>query len=94
MKTKGYFFIVIMTVLMTATSVRFYQIDRFKKSSEKFSVVVSEESFKKVKSGLEDITFQPVEEELLDDGSYRLTFRCPPEKLQNLWRLIDLRKYN
>ena len=80
-----------MAFLTLATSIRLYQIDKFKRKSENFAVVVSQQDFLKVKSELENITYQPVDGEELEDGSYRLTFRCPPEKIQNLLSLIGFR---
>jgi hypothetical protein len=45
-----------------------------------------------MKADLMNRTHQPVDEELLKDGHYKLTFRCPPEKIGFVFSMLD--KFN
>jgi len=70
--------------LLTALTVAKYRsIVVFKNESREFTFVVSADksAMSGVKSKLESYTYQPVEDEMVEDGLYRLTVRCPPDKI-------------
>lgn len=88
---RDYAFALLMGVLTVATAVRYASVRRFVDSSREYSFVVEvdEASIDRMKSGLREATFQGVDGEALEDGLYRITVRCPPDKVGAVWSLIN-----
>ncbi len=83
-----------MLCLMLLTLLRYVEIRNFESKSKEYSFVV-EGKFADVsamKADLSNRTRQPVDEELITDGQYKLTFRCPPEKIGFVFSMLD--KFN
>lgn len=91
MRMRDYAFALVMGVLTVATAVRYGAVRRFVDSSREYSFVVEadEASLGRMKSGLRGATFQGVEGEAIEDGLYRITVRCPPDKVGAIWSLIN-----
>lgn len=72
-----------MCLLTVLTVAKYKSIATFKSESKEFTFVVSadESEISGVKSKLENYTYQPVENEMVKEGLYRLTVRCPPDKI-------------
>ena len=80
---RKYFFPLMMFLLTVLTVAKYSSIVSFKSRSEEFTFVVSADKaeISGVKSKLENYTYQPVEDEMVEEGLYRLTVRCPPDKI-------------
>jgi len=80
---RKYFFPLAMFLLTALTVAKYRSIVVFKNESREFTFVVSADksAMSGVKSKLENYTYQPVEDEMVEEGLYRLTFRCPPDKI-------------
>jgi hypothetical protein len=75
-----------MLVLTVLTVSKYSVIKNFRSNSQIFTVEIEgdELDVQKIRSVLQDMTFQDVEEDCLGDRRHRLTLRCPPEKLSFL----------
>jgi hypothetical protein len=93
-RLKRYAFAILMILLMSITIWRYAEIIDFEARSKEHSFVVSGDlaDVSAMKADLQNITRQPVEDEFMTDGSYRLTFRCPPEKVGSVWSRLE--KFN
>lgn len=91
MRIRDYAFALVMGVLTVATAARYASVRRFVDSSREYSFVVEadEASLERMKSGLRGATFQGVEGQAIEDGVYRITVRCPPDKVGAVWHLIN-----
>ena len=80
-----------MCVLTLATVYRYGAVKSFVESSQEYSFVVEadEASLSRIKSELQGATFQKVEQEMIEDGVYRITVKCPPDKVGFMWLLLD-----
>jgi hypothetical protein len=80
-----------MFFLMMLTLWRYSEIKDFELESKKHSLVVEGEfvNISAMKADLQNLTHQPVDEELVTDGQYNWTFRCPPEKIGFVFSLFD-----
>jgi hypothetical protein len=80
---RRYFFPLMMFLLTALTVAKYRSIVAFKNESQEFTFVVSADKaeISGVKSKLENYTYQPVEDEMVEEGLYRITVRCPPEKI-------------
>lgn len=80
---RRYFFPLAMFLLTALTVAKYRSIVVFKNDSREFTFVVSADksAMSGVKSKLENYTYQPVEDEMVEEGLYRLTVRCPPDKI-------------
>ncbi len=83
-----------MFFLMLLTLWRYAEIRDFESKSKEHSFVVEGEfiNVSAMKADLRNLTRQPVEEEIVTDGQYKLTFRCPPEKIGSVLSMLD--KFN
>jgi hypothetical protein len=79
---------------MLFTLLRYAEIRNFESKSKEYSFVVEGEfaDVSAMKADLRNRTRQPVDEELITDGKYKLTFRCPPEKIGFVFSMFD--KFN
>lgn len=91
MRMRDYLFAAVMCVLTLATAYRYGSVRRFVEESREYSFVVEMDGadLGRVKSDLKGVTFQGVEGEAIDDGLYRITVRCPPDKVGLVWSLIN-----
>lgn len=80
---KRYFFPVVMCLLTVLTVAKYRSIVAFKNESEEFTFVVSvdKSEISDVKNRIQNYTFQAVDDEMIGDGLYKLTVRCPPDKI-------------
>lgn len=82
----------VMLVMTVLTVSKYVSIKEFRRSSQEFIVDIegSQAEVEKMREVLEDMTFQPVSEECLEDKRHRLTLRCPPEKLSSLLSKVGI----
>jgi hypothetical protein len=80
---RKYLFPAIMFAITILTAVKYRSIVAFKNESREFTFVVSADrsEMSDVKSKLENYTYQSVDDEMIEEGLYRLTVRCPPDKI-------------
>lgn len=80
---KKYLFPLLMCTLAILTIAKYRSIVSFKDQSKEFTFVVSADKaeISDVKNRLEKYTYQSVEDEMIEEGVYRLTVRCPPDKV-------------
>lgn len=91
MRIRDYAFALIMCILTLITAFRYAAIRRFVDGSERYSFVVEadNQTVAEMKRKLEGATFQAVRDEMLDEGVYRITVKCPPEKVTSVWVLLS-----
>jgi len=91
---KRYLFSSLMLALMLITLLKYADIRDFKSKSKEYSFVVEGKfvDVSAMKADLMNRTHQPVDEEIVTDGQYKLTFRCPPEKIGFVFSMLD--KFN
>ena len=79
-----------MCALTIATAWRYASIMESNRGTEVYSFLVQTDSegFSKIASGLEGSACREVEGEKVADGLYRLTVRCPPDKMDSVWVFI------
>jgi len=72
-----------MCLLTVLTIAKYRSIVLFKNESREFTFVVSADKseISGVKSKLENYTYQSVDDEMIEEGLYKLTVRCPPDKI-------------
>lgn len=80
---RRYAFPVVMCLLAILTVAKYRSIVHFKSESREYSFVVSADKseISGVKSRLQNYTYQSVDDEMIEEGLYRLTVRCPPDKI-------------
>ena len=91
MRIRDYAFALVMCFLTVLTAFRYGSVRRFVEQSREYSFVVDADasSLERMKADLRGATFQGVEGEAMEDGRYRLTVRCPPDKVGFIWSLIN-----
>ena len=91
MRPKDIVFPLLMCFLTLATVYRYGVVKKFVESSQEYSFVVEADDVRlsQIKSELQGVTFQKVEQEMIEDGVYRITVKCPPDKVGLLWLLLD-----
>lgn len=90
MRTRDLAFPLLMCALTLATVYRYGVVRDFIRESREYTFVVKADGHdvSRIKSSLEGATFQRVEGEMVEDGVYRITVRCPPDKVGNVWSLL------
>lgn len=80
-----------MCALTLATVYRYCVVRDFINDSREYSFVVEADgdSVPRIKADLRGATFQSVEEEMIEDGLYKITVRCPPDKVGSVWSFIS-----
>ena len=83
-----------MFCLMLITLLKYADIRDFKSKSKEYSFVIEGKfvDVSAMKADLINRTHQPVDEEFVTEGQYKLTFRCPPEKIGSFFSMLD--KFN
>lgn len=90
-KPSSYIFAVAMCLIASMTVYRYVEISRFREKSVEYDFVVSagEPEMADIKSRLRGMTFQSVDDEIIDEGIHRLTVRCPPDKIGIVKELLS-----
>lgn len=90
MRPRDLLFPLVMCLLTLATVYRYGAVRRFIDESREYTFVLAadEGSISRIKADLRGATFQRVDEESVEDGVYRITVRCPPDKLGRMWLLL------
>lgn len=93
-KFGNYVFASVMLVLAMLTMARYRQISDFRSKSQEFVFVVSgdKSEISAAKTDLSKLTFQPVEEEMIEQGIYRLRVKCPPDKVRYISSILSAMK--
>jgi hypothetical protein len=96
MRTRDLVFPLVMCFLTLATVYRYAIVRDFISDSREYSFVVEADGDKlpRIKADLRGVTFQDVEEERIEDGLYRITLRCPPDKVGLMWSFLSRRADN
>lgn len=79
----------IMIFIMIATLVKYGLIQDFKRRSSDHLFLVETENIKSVEKALRDATFQEIIKEKIAEDKYKITVRCPPEKVGSIRILIN-----
>ena len=81
--STSYFFATAMLLIATMTVYRYVEIKSFKDKSVSYDFVVNagETEMSDIKNRLRGMTFQSVDDQIIDEGTHRLTVRCPPDKI-------------
>lgn len=79
-----------MCSLTIATAWRYVAIAESNRGTKVYNFLVETDSegFSKIASKLEDSVCRNVKGEEVADGLYRLTVRCPPDKIDSVWVFI------
>ncbi len=82
----------VMLAMTLLTVSKYMSIKEFRRSSQEFTVEIEGDPIEveKMRGVLEDMTFQPVNEDCLEGRRHRLTLRCPPEKLSSLLSRVGI----
>lgn len=91
MKPRAYFFPVVMCLLTVATAARYAQIVSLFGLEYNFVVQTNEEGLSRIKADLAAADLHSVQDSEIEDGVFRITVRCPPDKI-NLLSMILSRK--
>jgi len=93
MRIRDFSFALVMCLITLVTAYRYGLVRDFVRCSREYSFVVEADgdTLSRMKSDLEDATFQRVEETMIEDGVYRITVKCPPDKVGSLWSLLARR---
>lgn len=85
------FFVLLMIVFSVLTLAKYREISRIKSNSKEFTFIISgeEKEVFNLKSNIQGITYQPVYEEKIESGKYRLKIKCPPEKMHFIFNLLS-----
>lgn len=84
-------FIFLMFFLSTLTVAKYAHICYIKSKSKDFAFVVeaNREQIYNLKLNIQEITYQHVDEEEIEEGKYRLRIKCPPERMNHIWPLLS-----
>lgn len=79
-----------MCILTVATAWQYGSMAKSSADAKVYSFILEtdREGFSRITSGLEDSLCRDVMGEEVSDGLYRLTLRCPPDKLPGVWDAI------
>lgn len=90
MRIRDFIFPAVMCLLTVATVHRYRSVRHFIDQSREYVFVVEADGNQvpRIKSDLEGATFQRVDGELMEDGRYKFTVRCPPEKVGLMWSML------
>lgn len=79
-----------MCLLTVATAWRYGSIVEANRGTKVYSFIVEtdRDGFSRMASDLEESFCREVKGEEVSDGLYRLTIRCPPDKVSTVWDAI------
>lgn len=91
MQSRGFVFPVIMCLLTVATVVGYSRIVDLRRLGQEYNFVVrtDSEGVSEIRAHLADNDFCRVEEVEISEGLYRITFRCPADKVGAMWSVIN-----
>jgi hypothetical protein len=75
--------------LLTVATAAMYSEARRSGKEYNFVVRTDSEGVSKIRSHLADADFHRVEEAEIEDGLYRITVRCPSDKVGTMWSVMD-----
>lgn len=86
-----YFFPFLMIVLGSMTIFRYSEIKRFRDQSREYSFVIRGDvsEIALIGENLRNFTYQPVDNQLVEEGTYKFTFRCPPDKIGIVRQMLE-----
>lgn len=87
MKPVRYLFPVLMCALTVATAAQYAIVSRVGREYN-FVVKTDAEGFSRIQADLEAAELQGVAGEEVEEGVFRITVRCPTNKLNTLWRIL------
>ena len=95
MKIRGYILPLAMCILTVATVARYSQLAETRKSGQEYNFLVrtDEDGVMKIRSDLAEADLHRVEDSEIEDGLYRITVRCPPEKARSMWSVMAGRRH-
>lgn len=79
-----------MLFLGVLTFVKYQEIKNFKERSQEFTFVISAnpDKISSLKNDLANFTYQNVIEEEISNNNYKITIRCPPDKMRFVYKLL------
>jgi hypothetical protein len=91
MKTKSIFFPLLMLLLTFLTFAKYREIKYFQNNSQEYTFVVyaNQSDISDLKENLQNFTYQSVLDEQISDGNYKITVKCPPDKIKFINKIID-----
>lgn len=91
MRFKNIFFPLIMLTLGFLTFLKYKEIKTFHEQSKDYTFIVSANQSKisSIKENLQNYTYQTVYEEKLEEGNYKITVKCPPDKIKFINKIVD-----
>lgn len=80
-----------MCVLTMATAVSYTRIVHLRRAGREYNFVVrtDDEGVVKIRSDLAVADLHGVRQSQIEDGLYRITVRCPPEKIGAMWSVMS-----
>lgn len=90
MRFRDYAFAAAMCVATVVAAYRYGEIKNFLRESREYTFVVKGDECEvgQMMSHLEDATFQRVDQERVAEGTYRLTVKCPPDKVNRISNML------
>ncbi len=84
-------FIFLMIFLSVLTVAKYRKIYYIKSNSKEFTFVIEgdEKKISNLKLNIQEITYQQVDEEKIEEGKYRLRIKCPPDRINYIWSLLS-----
>lgn len=94
MKISGYLLPLAMCILTVATVARYAQMAEIRRSGQEYNFLVrtDENGVMKIRSDLAEADLHKVQESEIEDGLYRITVRCPPDKARSMWSVMAGRR--
>lgn len=91
---RNYTFVATMIFLASLTAIKYKHIRDFKNNSVEYTFMVEgdKSDISSVKSRIQSLTYQSVDDEMIEEGLYRLTVRCPPDNLSSISSLLSGRR--
>lgn len=85
------FFIFLMVILSVLTIAKYREISYVKSNSKEFTFIIEgdEKKISNLKLDIQEITYQHVDKEKIEEGKYRLRIKCPPERMNYIWSLLS-----
>lgn len=79
-------FFTLMIALSILTLLKYNKIIDFKQNSINYTIIIEadEKDISNIKANIQDITYQQVAEEKIEDGKYKIKIKCPPERFNSV----------
>lgn len=82
-------FPIVMILIMAFTLGKYILIQDFKNRSSDHFFLVDKENIDSVEKALREITFQEIRKEKISENEYKITVKCPPDKVRSIKILIN-----